>query len=110
MYQRSSFLPIVTVARIEENGIIRLRTMDWYGSPLARCKFYAKGNMANISKKFPIIISKTLGVIENAFIEVDCSPIDIEIYTALFKEYREIFTQFYREMPKIDPSIVKHEI
>ena len=43
-------------------------------------------------------------------IGVDCSPEEIQIYTALFKEYRGIFAWTYEEMPGIDPWIVEHEI
>jgi hypothetical protein len=43
-------------------------------------------------------------------IGVDCSPEEIQIYTALFKEYRGIFTWAYEEMPGIDPWIIEHEI
>ena len=32
------------------------------------------------------------------------------IYTALFKEFCEVFSQSYEEMLGIDPSIVEHEI
>ena len=42
-------------------------------------------------------------------IGVDCSPEEIQIYTALFKEYRGIFAWTYEEMPGIDPWIVEHE-
>ena len=42
-------------------------------------------------------------------IGADCSPEEIQIYTALFKEYWGIFTWTYEEMPGIDPWIVEHE-
>ena len=32
------------------------------------------------------------------------------MYTALFKEFRDVFSWSYEEMPGIDPSIVEHEI
>jgi hypothetical protein len=40
----------------------------------------------------------------------DSSPHEIEIYTALFKEYHVIFAWSYEEMPGIDPWIVEHKI
>jgi len=43
-------------------------------------------------------------------IGADYSPQEIEIYTALFKEYEGIFAWSYEEMPGIDPWIVEHEI
>lgn len=50
-----------------------------------------EGNMSNISKMIPINISKTPQVIENVLIGVDCLKEEIEIYTALFKAFRDIF-------------------
>jgi len=66
--------------------------------------------MENISKTIPINISKTPGIVENVLIRADCSPEEIEIYTALFKEFRDVFAWSYEEMPGIDPRIVEHEI
>ena len=43
-------------------------------------------------------------------IGVDCSLEEIQIYTALFKEYWGMFAWTYEEMPGIDPWIVEHEI
>ena len=43
-------------------------------------------------------------------IGVDCSPLDIDIYTTLFKEYHGIVAWSYEEMPIIDPWIIEHEI
>ena len=66
--------------------------------------------MANISATMPINISVKSDVIENVYIGENCSPKEIAIYTALFKEFRDIFSWSYEEMPGIDPSIVQHEI
>ncbi|MCY6488389.1 hypothetical protein, partial [Actinobacillus pleuropneumoniae] len=44
------------------------------------------------------------------FIGVKCSPEEIQVYTDLFKEFRDVFAWSYEEMPGIDPSIVQHEI
>ena len=41
---------------------------------------------------------------------VECSRADILEYTELFKEFRDIFTWSYDEIPGIDPRIIKHEI
>jgi len=53
---------------------------------------------------------KTPSVRDNVLIGADCSPEEIEIYMALFKEVRDIFAWSYEEMPGIDPRIVEHEI
>jgi hypothetical protein len=66
--------------------------------------------METIGKKIPIDISKTHGVVENVFVGVDCSPKEIQIYTNLFKEFHDVFSWSYEEMPGIDPRIVEHEI
>ena len=79
-------------------------------NPLPREEIFAKGNMANISATIPINISTKPNVVENVHIESNCSSEEIAIYTSLFKEFRDIFSWSYEEMPGIDPSIVKHEI
>ena len=40
----------------------------------------------------------------------DCSPEEIELYTALLKEFQDVFAWSYEEMPGFDPKIVEHEI
>ena len=70
----------------------------------------ADGNMANISLTIPINISRDLGRIENLYIGAECSHVEIQEYTELFKEFHDIFAWSYDEMPGIDPCIVEHEI
>ena len=41
---------------------------------------------------------------------MDCSHAEILEYTELFKEFRDIFSWSYDEMPGIDPRIVELEI
>jgi hypothetical protein len=62
--------------------------------------FMLKGNMANISKTILINISKTPGIIENVFISANCSPEEIHTYTSLFKEFHDVFSWSYEEMPR----------
>ena len=66
--------------------------------------------MENISATIPINIFVNPDVMENIYIGANCSPKEIVIYTALFKEFRDVFAWSYEEMPGIDPSIVEHEI
>lgn len=66
--------------------------------------------MSVILRTVPINISRNPNVIENVFIRVDCSHEEIQIYTDLFKEFRDVFAWSYKEIPGIDPSIVQHEI
>ena len=79
-------------------------------NPLPREGVFAEGNMANISTTIPINISVNPDIVENIYIGANCSPEEISIYTALFKEFCDIFSWSYEEMPGIDPSIVQHEI
>ena len=73
-------------------------------NPLPREGIFAEGNMENISTAIPININPN--VVENVHIDANCSPDEITIYTALFKEFRDVFAWSYEEMPGIDPSIV----
>ena len=78
--------------------------------PLSSPGQMVDGNMANISPTIPINISHDPGKIENVHIGADCSLDEIKEYTELFKEFRDILAWSYKEMPSIDPHIVKHEI
>ena len=71
---------------------------------------YAEGNMDKLSPTIPINISRTPRKIENVYVGADCSPNEIDAYTKLFKEFRDVFAWSYDEMPCIDPHIVEHEI
>jgi hypothetical protein len=79
-------------------------------NPLAKHDVYAEGNMVNISETIPINISRTPDVVENVFIGEDCSQDEIRQYTTLFKEFCDVFSWSYEEIPGIDPRIVEHEI
>ena len=79
-------------------------------NPLPREGIFVEGNMANIFTTIPINISVNPNVVENVHIGMNYSPEDIVIYTALFKEFCDVFSQSYDEIPIIDPSIVEQEI
>jgi len=66
--------------------------------------------MSVISKMISINISMNPNVIENLLIRIECSPKEIQVYTDLFKEFRDVFAWSYEEMSGIDPSIAQHEI
>ena len=65
--------------------------------------------MANLSPTIPINISRDPGKVENVYIGADCSPDEIKEYIQLFKEFHDIFSRSYEEIPGIDPRIVEHE-
>lgn len=71
---------------------------------------FAKGNMFNISQTILANISGKPEIIENVFIGEDCMNEEIHIYTTLFKEYHDVFTWSYEEIPSINPWIIEHEI
>jgi hypothetical protein len=59
-------------------------------NPLATHEVYAEGNMETITETIPINISITPGIVENVFVRDDYSSKEIQIYTDLFKEFRDI--------------------
>jgi hypothetical protein len=79
-------------------------------SPILTQDTFSEGNMGNISTTITIDISIKESVVENINLGANCMPNEVVSYTALFKEFRDVFTWRYEEMPRIDPSIVIHEI
>ena len=110
LHHRSYFLP--ELDRLEREDF-RAVLSERVGSPMVPLSSpgpMADGNMANISSTIPINISRNPGMIENVYIGAECSHAEILEYTELFKEFRDIFSWSYDEMPGIDPRIVEHEI
>ena len=70
----------------------------------------ADGNMENISPMFSINISCDPDRIENVYIGEECSHAEIQEYTELFKQFRDIFAWSYDKILGIDPRIIEHEI
>ena len=67
-------------------------------------------NMSNIEETIAINISTKTDVVENIYVGKCCSTPELEIYKALFREFRDVFAWSYDEMPGIDSSIVEHKI
>jgi len=63
-----------------------------------------------ISQTVLVNISRNPNTIGNVFIGANYSLGEIQTYTDLFKEFCDVFTWSYEEMPGIYPSIVQHEI
>jgi len=78
--------------------------------PLDKNGIYVEWNMANISPTIEIKIPRTHVKVENVYICAVCSPEEIHIYTDLFKEFQNMFSWSYEEIPGIDPSIVEQKI
>jgi hypothetical protein len=108
LHHRSYFLP--ELQRIEK-GEFTITMTGEQPCPinlLATQDIYAEGNMATIAETLPINISRTPGVVENVFVGADCTPEEIQIYTDLFKEFRDVFAWSYEAIPDIDPQSVDH--
>ena len=73
--------------------------------PLSSPGLMANGNRANISSTIPMNISHNPSIIENVYIGAECFHAEILEYTDLFKEFRDIFSWSYDEMPGIDPEL-----
>jgi hypothetical protein len=110
LHHRSYFLPELSRIKVREFTLTMTGDRSCHINPLATHQVYAKGNMETIVETIPINISRTPGVVDNVFIGADCSPREIQIYTDLFKEFYDVFSWSYEEMPGIDPKIVEHEI
>jgi hypothetical protein len=109
-HHRSYFLP--ELHRIEAGEFTITMTGD-QPCPinlLATRDIYAEGNMVTITTTIPINISRNPGIVENVFVGADCSLEEIQIYTDLFHEFRNVFAWSYEEMPGINPQRVYHEL
>ena len=78
--------------------------------PILTHEVLSEGNLKNITQTIPIDISVKSGIVENIHVGVTCSPDEIQVYTDLFWEFRDVFAWSYEDMFGIDPSIVVHEI
>lgn len=79
-------------------------------TPIQIYQVSSEGNMGNIMQTQPIDISMKPGIVEHIHIGVTCTPEEVQLYTDLFHEFRDVFAWSYEEMLGIDPSIVVHEI
>ena len=70
----------------------------------------SKRNLSNIEETIAINISTKTDVVENIHVGKYCSHSELEIYYALFREFRDVLAWSYDEMIGIDSSIVEHEI
>jgi hypothetical protein len=92
LHHRSYFLPELHRIEAGEFTITMTRDQSCLINLLATKEIYAEGNMATIAETIPIKISRNPGIVENVFVGVDCFPEEIQIYTDLFKEFRDVFT------------------
>lgn len=69
-----------------------------------------KKNLSNTEEAIPLDIYIKPSIVENIHTSTSCYPSEIETYTAPFKEFRDVFSWTYEEIPGIDPNIVVHDI
>ena len=110
LYHRSYFLPELDHLECEELREILSERIGSPVVPLSSPGPMANGNMVNISPTILINISHDPVKIKNVYIGAECSHAEIQEYTELFKEFHDVFSWTYKEMPGIDPRIVEHEI
>ena len=60
-------------------------------NPLSKEGVFSEGNMTNISTTILINICTKPNVMENVHIGANSSSEEISIYTALFKEFHDVF-------------------
>lgn len=85
LHHRSYFLPELDRLEREEFREVLSERIGSPMVPLSSPGSMADGNMANISTMIPINISRDPGRIENVYIGAECSHVEIQEYTKLFK-------------------------
>jgi hypothetical protein len=109
-HHRSSFLPSLDDIEKDISSIFPSDIVDSPQTPILTQDTISEGNLGNISSTITVDISIKEGIVENIQLGANCSAEEVETYTALFKEFHDIFAWSYEEMPGIDPSIIVHEI
>ena len=84
--------------------------VDWFNNPNPTPDSFEEGNMVNISPIIKIDISTNFEIVEEIMLGASCSSEEVDAYTAIFQEFRDIFSWSYTEMPGLDPSIMEHHI
>jgi len=64
--------------------------------------------MGNVMETCPIDISVKPDIIKHLHIGKNSTLEEVTAFTALFKEFRDVFSWSYEEILGIDPSIVIH--
>ena len=85
LHHRSSFLPKLDRLECEDFREILSERIGSPVVPLSSPGPMDDGNMENISSTIPINISRNPGTIENVYIGAECSHVEIQEYTKLFK-------------------------
>jgi hypothetical protein len=109
-HHQSSFLPPLEEIQEDIHFVFPRDVVDFPQSAILTQDTLSEGNLGKISSTIVIDISIKEGVMENINLGANFSPEEVVSYTALFKEFCDVFTWSYKEIPGIDPSIIVHEI
>ena len=66
--------------------------VDFFKNPIIAPGVFEEGNMVNISPTIKIDISTNSDIVEEIMLGASCSLKEVNAYTALFQEFREIFS------------------
>ena len=109
-HHRSSFMPSLgAMLNFLERFASQVPTPPLQ-TPILTHEFLSEGNLRKITQTMSIDISVKPRIVENIHVGVTCSPDEIQVYTDIFHEFRDVFAWSYEEMPGIDHNIVVHEI
>jgi hypothetical protein len=109
-HHRLSFLSSLDDIEKDISSIFPSDIVNYPQSPILNQDTISEGNLGNIYSTITIDISIKEFIVENIHLGANCSVKEVESYTALFKEFCNIFDWSYEKMSWIDPSIVVHEI
>ena len=96
LHHRSYFLPNLDRIEYEFSSIFSIDYVEEPKNPMSIIHSDFETNLGNISATIPIEISIKPRIIENIHIGVSCSIEEINIYKALFEEFRDIFAWSYK--------------
>ena len=109
-HHRSSFFPDIQNVEDLLPSMVPPDATSSPQTPVLTRHVLSEGNILNITATCHIDISVKPGIVENIHIGQNFSLEEVTAYTSLFKEFRDVFTWSYEEMPGIDPSIIVHDI
>ena len=96
-HHRSSFLPSLgAMSNCLERFTSQVPTPPLQ-TPILTHEVLSRGNLSNITQTMPIDISIKPGVVKNIHVGLTCSPEEIQVYTNLFREFRDVFAWSYEE-------------
>ena len=107
-YHHRSHLPDYEENNLSELYHLSIKNLFSYYFPINAIDF--DQNLSNIEETISIDISTKPDVVENIHVCMYCSPLELETYRYLFREFRDVFAWSYEEMPGIDTSIIEHTI